>query len=38
MVVSPVARRQLVEIENPSACATVDYTLCGLATALHVCN
>jgi hypothetical protein len=23
-VVSPVARRRLVEIENPTACATVD--------------
>jgi hypothetical protein len=37
-VVSPVAGRRLVEIENPSACATVDYKLCGLAIALHVCN
>jgi hypothetical protein len=27
-----------VEIENPSVCAMVDYKLCGLAIALHVCN
>jgi hypothetical protein len=34
----PVAKRQLVETGNPSACATVDCNLCGLAIVLHACN
>jgi hypothetical protein len=30
----PVARRRLVETENPSACATEDCKVCGIAIAL----
>jgi hypothetical protein len=35
-VVRPIARRQLVETENPSARATVDCNVCGIAIALFV--
>jgi hypothetical protein len=34
-VVRPVARRRLVETENPSACATVDCKVCEIAIALY---
>jgi hypothetical protein len=30
-----VARRRLVETENPRACATVDWKVCQSATALY---
>jgi hypothetical protein len=32
-VVRSVARRRLVETENPSVCATVDCEVCGIAIA-----
>jgi hypothetical protein len=35
-VLRSVARSQLVETENPSACATVNRKLCKLATALYL--
>jgi hypothetical protein len=35
-MVRPVARRRLVETENPSACAKVDCKVCGIAIALYV--
>jgi hypothetical protein len=35
-VLRSVARRRLVETENPSACATVNCKLCKLATALYL--
>jgi hypothetical protein len=34
-VLRSVARRRLVETENPSACATVNWNLCKSAIALH---